>query len=135
MHSLDGLDAAWEECIKQDEGNLVPDRDRELRMLIEQFVKGEEYSVELLVREGEVLFSNVTGKLLFAGPRPIELGHTVPAAGISAELSELLVAQTETVIRSVGFGSGIIHCEWIVSEGTPTWWSAPDGSRATASRC
>ncbi|GAA1163335.1 biotin carboxylase [Kitasatospora gansuensis] len=119
MHSLDGLDAAWEECIKQDEGNLVPDRDRELRMLIEQFVKGEEYSVELLVREGEVLFSNVTGKLLFAGPRPIELGHTVPAAGISAELSELLVAQTETVIRSVGFGSGIIHCEWIVSEGTP----------------
>ncbi|MFE1442274.1 ATP-grasp domain-containing protein [Streptomyces sp. NPDC058739] len=119
LHDLDGLDAAWAECISQDEGSFVPDRERELRMLIEQFVRGDEFSVELLVHEGEVLFSNVTGKMLYPGPRPIERGHTVPAAGIPDELSELMVAQTETVIRSVGFGSGIVHCEWIVSDGRP----------------
>lgn len=119
LHSLDGLDAAWEECVSQDEGNRVPDRERELRMLIEQYVHGEEYSVELLVREGEVLFSNVTGKLLYPGPRPIELGHTIPAAGISTSLSELLVSQTEAVLRAVAFGSGMVHCEWIVSDGRP----------------
>ncbi|WP_309062206.1 ATP-grasp domain-containing protein [Streptomyces sp.] len=119
LHSLDDLDAAWEECTSQDEGNRVPDRERELRMLIEQYVHGEEYSVELLVREGEILFSNVTGKLLYPGPRPIELGHTVPAAGIPDSLSELLVSQTGTVLRAVGFGSGMVHCEWIVSDGRP----------------
>ncbi|MEU6484232.1 ATP-grasp domain-containing protein [Streptomyces sp. NPDC046887] len=119
LHSLEGLDAAWEECTSQDEGDRVPDRDRELRMLIEQFVHGDEYSVELLVSEGETLFSNVTGKVLFPGPRPIELGHTVPAAGISAELDALLVDRTEAVLRAVGFGSGMVHCEWIVSDGRP----------------
>ncbi|EKX64358.1 ATP-grasp domain-containing protein [Streptomyces ipomoeae] len=119
LHSLDDLDAVWAECTSQDEGDRVPDRERELRMLIEQYVHGEEYSVELLVSDGEVLFSNVTGKLLYPGPRPIELGHTVPAAGIPASLSELLVSQTETVLRAVGFGSGMVHCEWIVSDGRP----------------
>lgn len=119
LHSLDGLEAAWEECVNQDEGYLVPDRERELRMLIEQYVHGDEYSVELLVRDGEVLFSNVTGKVLYPGPRPIELGHTVPAAGISAELAELLVERTGAVLRAVAFGSGIVHCEWIVSDGRP----------------
>ena len=119
LHPLDDLDAAWAECTSQDEGNRVPDRERELRMLVEQFVRGEEYSVELLVSAGDVLFSNVTGKLLYPGPRPIERGHTVPAAGIPDSLSELLVAQTEAVLRAVAFGSGMVHCEWIVSDGIP----------------
>lgn len=119
LHSLDDLDAAWTECVSQDEGDRVPDRERELRMLIETYVHGAEYSVELLVSAGEVLFSNVTGKVLYPGSRPIELGHTVPAAGIPESLGELLVAQTETVLRAVGFGSGMVHCEWIVSDGRP----------------
>ncbi|MGW1674016.1 ATP-grasp domain-containing protein [Streptomyces sp. NPDC002324] len=119
LHSLDDLDAAWEECTSQDEGDRVPDRERELRMIIEQYVRGAEYSVELLVSEGETLFSNVTGKLLFPGPRPIELGHTVPAAGLPADLNDLMVSQTEAVLRAVGFGSGMVHCEWIVSDGRP----------------
>ncbi|MER5862946.1 ATP-grasp domain-containing protein [Kitasatospora sp. NPDC002040] len=119
LHSLEHLDEAWQECISQDEGVMVPERERELRMLVEQFVHGDEYSVELLVREGEVLFSNVTGKLLYPGPRPIELGHTVPAAGISDELSALLVQLTGQVLQAVDFSSGMVHCEWIVSEGRP----------------
>jgi biotin carboxylase len=119
LHSLDDLDSTWIECTSQDEGDRVPDRERELRMIIEQYVHGTEYSVELLVREGEVLFSNVTGKLLYPGPRPVELGHTVPAADLPDELNDLLVSQTEAVLRAVGFGSGMVHCEWIVSDGRP----------------
>jgi len=119
LRSLDGLEAAWAECTLPDEGSRVPDREREPRVLVEQYVHGSEYSVELLVREGEVLFSNVTGKLLYPGPRPIELGHTVPAHGLEAPLAAELVARTGDVLRAVGFGSGMVHCEWIVSEGTP----------------
>ncbi|MFJ8039527.1 ATP-grasp domain-containing protein [Kitasatospora sp. NPDC096147] len=119
LHDLDDLEAVWADCTTQDEGYLVPDRERELRMLIEQYVHGEEFSVELLVREGEVLFSNVTGKLLYPGDRPIELGHSVPAAGLSAELSALLVGETGRVLEAVAFGSGMVHCEWIVQGGVP----------------
>ena len=87
-------------------------------MLAEQFVAGDEFSVELLVRDGEPLFANVTEKHLFDGPRPIELGHAVPAP-IPPALTDLLVAQTRRVLDAVGFGSGFVHCEWIVMRGVP----------------
>lgn len=118
VHEADDIDAAWAQAIEQDEGVFVPDRAFPLRMLAEHYVHGAEYSVEMLVRDGEQLFANVTGKVLYPGPRPIELGHTVPAQ-ISAELTERLIVETRRVADAVGFGSGFLHCEWIVSEDLP----------------
>jgi biotin carboxylase len=118
LRDLDAVDAAWSECTQQDEGIYAPDRAKPLVMLAEQFVAGDEFSVELLVRDGEPLFANVTEKHLFAGPRPIELGHAVPAP-IAPALTDLLVAQTRRVLDAVGFGSGFVHCEWIVMLGKP----------------
>jgi biotin carboxylase len=112
------VDAAWRECVAQDEGVFVPDRPRELRMLVEQFVAGEEFSVELIVRDGRALFCNVTGKVLFPGSRPVEMGHAVPAP-IPGALTERLRAETLRVLDAVGFGTGFVHCEWIVSAGVP----------------
>jgi biotin carboxylase len=112
------LDAAWAECTVQDEGVFVPDRPMPLTMLAERFVSGTEYSVELLVADGETLFANVTGKLLHHGPRPIELGHIVPAI-CSDEVTELLCERTRAVLAAVGFGFGVLHCEWIISDGVP----------------
>ncbi len=112
------IDAAWDECTRQDEGVYAPDRDKPLIMLAEQFVSGDELSVELLVRDGKPLFANVTEKHLFAGPRPIELGHAVPAP-IEPALTKLLVRQTRRVLDAVGFASGFAHCEWIVMDGVP----------------
>ena len=80
VHDPADADYAWHQAIKQDEGVFVPDRDVPLRMLVEQYITGAEFSVEMLVRDGEQLFGNVTGKVLYDGPRPVELGHTVPAA-------------------------------------------------------
>jgi biotin carboxylase len=118
IHTSDEVEQAWANCVVQDEGIFVPDRDMELRMLAERFVDGHEYSVEMLVRQGESLFFNVTGKQLFPGPRPVELAHIVPA-GITPELTELLGAQTHRVIEATGLRDGIVHCEWIVSDGVP----------------
>ena len=118
LHSPDEVEQAWGECVAQDEGILVPDREIALRMLVEQYVRGDEYSVEMLVREGVPLFTNITAKLLYPGPRPIELGHLVPAE-LPQPLDARLREQTAAVLRAVGFGSGIVHCEWIVSDGVP----------------
>jgi biotin carboxylase len=118
IHAIAGIDAAWRECTQQDEGIYAPDRAKPLVMLAEQFVAGDEYSVELLVRDREPLFANVTEKHLFDGHRPIELGHAVPAP-IPPALTSLLVAQTRRVLDAVGFGSGFVHCEWIVMRGVP----------------
>lgn len=118
LRDPDEAEAAWWECATADEGAMAPDRPVPVRMLAERFVQGDEYSVEMLVREGRPLFSNVTGKQLFPGPRPVELGHLVPAP-IDAPLDALLRRRTKDVLRSVGFGTGAVHCEWIVSAGVP----------------
>jgi biotin carboxylase len=110
--------AGWRECIAQDEGIFVPDRPRPLRMLVEQFIQGQEFSVELIVRAGDSLFCNVTGKTLFPGPRPVEQAHTVPAS-IAPALTEMLRTETLRVLDAVGFDTGFVHCEWIVDGGIP----------------
>jgi biotin carboxylase len=109
------VEAAWADCTDQDEGIYQPDRGLELRMLVEEYVRGREFSVELMSRAGERVFGNVTAKELYPGDRPIELGHTVPA-DLPAELTERLLADTERVLASVGFGAGFVHCEWIVDD-------------------
>ncbi|GHH39691.1 ATP-grasp domain-containing protein [Lentzea cavernae] len=112
------IEAAWAHCTAQDEGIFVPDRPMELSMLAEEFVEGEEFSVEMLVRDGRPLFANVTGKQLVPGPRPVELAHIVPA-DVPAELDDLLKHETARVVDATGFRDGIVHCEWIVADGVP----------------
>ena len=112
------VEAAWANCTAQDEGVFVPDRQMELRMLVERYIDGAEYSVEMLLRDGVPLFSNVTDKQLFDGPRPVERGHVVPA-DISPELTAQLSEQTHQMLDGLGFRDGIVHCEWIVSHGVP----------------
>jgi biotin carboxylase len=118
IHEPGEVEQAWRDCVVQDEGVFVPDRAMELRMLAERHIDGSEYSVEMLVRDGKALFSNITAKRLFPGPRPVEQAHVVPA-DISPALTTLLTEQTRRVLEAVGFGSGIVHCEWIVCGGIP----------------
>lgn len=113
------IPAAWEQCLAHEEEACLPDdRAPELRMLAEQFVSGDEYSVEMLYGGGERHFANVTAKVLFPGPRPVEQGHLVPAP-IDPALADLLVARTEQLLAGIGFGTGLVHCEWIVERGEP----------------
>lgn len=112
VHDRRELNEAWEASRKRDEGVMVPDREFPEVTLVEQFVAGAEFSVEALVQNGQVLFSNVTKKDLFAGVNPVEQAHTVPAP-LHANATALLVRETRRLIEATGFGTGIIHCEWI----------------------
>jgi biotin carboxylase len=114
----DEVAGAWADCTVQDEGLLVPSRGMPLQMLAEQYVQGDEFSVEMVVRDGVPVFGNVTAKTVYPGPRPVELGHVVPAPVPEAQTARLL-AETQRVLDAVGFGTGFVHCEWIVSAGTP----------------
>jgi hypothetical protein len=118
LHDPAEVASAWEECLVQDEGILVPDRPMDLAMLAEEFVRGEEFSVEMLVRRGEPLFTNVTAKVLYPGPYPVEQAHIVPA-DIPDELAGLLGERTARLLTAIGFGDGVVHCEWIVSDRVP----------------
>ncbi len=112
------LDAEWRAALELEEAPYVPFRQLAIRMLVEEYVEGPEYSVEMLVQRGRSLFANVTAKLLHPGPRPVEYGHLIPA-DIPAELTEALVDATAEVVDVVGMHTGTVHCEWIVRDGEP----------------
>jgi len=112
------IDAAWSECTDTQEGVYVPDRPLPLRMLAERYVRGEEFSVEMMRCQGRTVFGGVTRTILFDGPRPVEQGHLYPA-DIPAELAGRLLADTARVLDAVGMDSGFTHCEWRVEDGLP----------------
>jgi len=110
------LEAAWLSSSDRNEGIMIPDREFPEKTLIEQYIEGTEFSVEALVQNGKFLFSNVTMKELFEGVNPVEKAHIVPAPQDTDIIADL-IQSTEQLITAVGFETGIIHCEWKVSEG------------------
>ena len=111
-------DAAWESLVSLDEPRQLPDRPLRWRYLVERRMTGAEYSVEALVRHGAVLFENITQKAVAQGGHPVEIGHTVPAPADPARSSQL-AAQTRRLLTAIGFDTGIIHAEWIVTDAGP----------------
>jgi ATP-grasp domain-containing protein/L-aminoacid ligase-like protein len=112
------VDAAWDACTSENESEYMSGDGLPLRMLAERFLRGHEYSVEMLVIDGVPRFGAVTRKFLFDGPRPVEQGHLHPA-DIPAELTARLVADTARVMDAVGVRTAFVHCEWIVEDGVP----------------
>jgi biotin carboxylase len=112
------VEASWLECLEQDDGDFATGRQMPLRMLAEQYISGDEFSVEMILQGGRPAFGGVTRTLLFDGPRPVEQGHLHPA-DVSAALTERLLADTLRVLEAVGMDSGFAHCEWRVDGGVP----------------
>lgn len=110
----DDAEAAWREATEADEGVQVANRPMRWRYLAEERLYGPEYSTECLVGEGRLLFLNVTEKRTLAGNRPVEVGHVVGEAddGTWRHHAEQLVA-------AVGFGTGILHAEWVLTTEGP----------------
>jgi biotin carboxylase len=118
VHEPADVEESWLDCLEQDEGNYATSRSMPLRMLAEQYISGDEFSVEMMLRAGVPEFGGVTRTLLFDGPRPVEQGHLHPA-DIPEALTERLLTDTVRVLEAVGMDSGFVHCEWRVERGVP----------------
>jgi hypothetical protein len=89
-------------------------------VLIEQKVIGQEFSVESLVRNGEVVFSSVTEKeTTDTWDRTfVELAHSVPAPASSiggVDVTACLSEANRRVLATLAFEYGITHSEWRVT--------------------
>ncbi|OSM94726.1 ATP-grasp domain-containing protein [Lonsdalea populi] len=80
-------------------------------LLLEQRVEGQEYSVESLVQDGEIIFSSVTHKMTTDQHSNtfVELAHTVPGSGPE---NALLLEAAQQVLHVLAFSDGIAHSEW-----------------------
>lgn len=81
-------------------------------LLIEEYVSGNEVSVEALVQNGRVIFSGITQK--FVGAGFVEVGHEFPADLTTAQ-SEALLEANEQILARLDFRDGISHAEFKVT--------------------
>lgn len=112
-------EAAWQAMVCAVEYDQVPDRPLSWRYLVERRLRGPEYSLEALVRDGDVIFQNVTEKAVIPGVRPIELAHLVPAPLDPAQL-EAVTDAMRLLVAAIRFDTGMLHAEWILTADGPT---------------
>jgi len=113
----DDLAAAWAQCTTS-RGRLRIEPPPPTGYLIEERLYGPEVSVECLARDGAVGFSNITAKHVLPGRHPVEIGHVLPAR-LDAAVSRRLVAAMRVLVAATGFGSGVLHGEWILVDDWP----------------
>lgn len=83
---------------------------RDHSVLIEQFIKGPEFSIEMIVWQGEIHVLTVTDKKTTGAPHFVELGHNQPSC-FSATDVETLKAAAVAGVRALGVNNCACHAE------------------------
>lgn len=104
--SKSGKDQAW--------GN----RELSQFVLVEEYIKGKEYSVEGVIEDGQPLIFSVTEKLLSPEPHFVEVGHIIPAQ-TNPELKAKIKTYLEKITNALELGSGPFHAELRLSSQGP----------------
>ena len=89
---------------------------RDHQVLIEQFVEGPEFSVEVIVWNGEPHVLAVTDKKTTEAPYFVELGHNQPSV-FPEEIQQKLKDGAIAGIKALGLSNCAAHCELKVQDG------------------
>lgn len=87
-------------------------------VLVEEYMKGPEVSVETLTVDGECYVIQITDKLTTGAPHFVEMGHSQPTRH-SQEISERIREIAKAANRAIGITNGPSHTEIIVTEEGP----------------
>jgi biotin carboxylase len=112
LDRCDDLEEAWAQSVSAP-GRVRVEPPPPTRYLVEERLHGPEVSVECLVEDGAIGFANVTAKRVLPGRHPVETGHALPAQ-VGARAERALLASMATLVASSGFGTGVLHGEWIL---------------------
>ena len=92
------------------------DESRDHSVLIEQFIEGPEFSVEVIVWQGEPHVLAVTDKKTTEAPYFVELGHNQPSV-YPEEIQQKLKDGAIAGIKALGLSNCAAHCELKVQNG------------------
>ncbi len=92
------------------------DESRDHQVLIEQFIEGPEFSVEVIVWQGEPHVLAVTDKKTTEAPYFVELGHNQPSL-FSEEVQQKLKEGAIAGCKALGLTNCAAHCELKVQNG------------------
>lgn len=86
------------------------DQKRECAFLIEEYMCGEEVSVETISNNGEITVVGITDKSVTGSPYFIENGHMFPAK-LGEDVKENIGEYVRKVLLATGYNHGIAHTE------------------------
>lgn len=101
-------DMPKEDFVKAYDIALVESRDKSV--LIEQFIEGPEFSIEIIVWNHEVHVLTVTDKKTTEAPHFVELGHSQPSCRTAEEV-ETLKAAAVAGVKALGVNNCACHAE------------------------
>ena len=107
-------DIAKEDFMKLYEAALNESRDRSV--LIEQFIEGPEFSVEIIVWEGKVYILQVTDKKTTGAPHFVELGHNQPSC-FSDNVVAIVKDAAVKGVKALGVDKCACHAEVKIMDG------------------
>ncbi|MBR2466117.1 MAG: ATP-grasp domain-containing protein [Clostridia bacterium] len=87
-------------------------------VIVEEYMKGPEVSVEIITLDGEPHVLNVTDKLTTGAPHFVEMGHSQPSA-LGEENVERIRDLAKRAVRAVGIKNGPAHVEIMLTEDGP----------------
>lgn len=90
---------------KNERGNTIP-----ARILVQEYIQGPEYSVEVIAQHGEYHVLGVTQKYLSQEPYFVETGHDFPAV-IDLEFEKHITDTVKRALTIMGLTVGAAHIE------------------------
>lgn len=87
-------------------------------ILIEEYMRGTEVSVEVLVVEGKPYVLQITDKITSGEPYFFEIGHSQPSA-LPSEVKEAIIDLASRAVLAVGLKNSPAHVEIMVTEQGP----------------
>lgn len=88
------------------------------KVIIEEYLQGDEVSVEIMVIDGDVHVLQVTDKLTTGAPHFVEMGHSQPSR-LGDENVEVIKDLAIRAVKSVGIDNGPAHVEIMLTDKGP----------------
>lgn len=86
-----------------------------IQLIIEEFIDGEEVSIDGLVQRGEIVFTGITDKWT-TDEFSIEYQHVFPSCK-PKEVQNMILATSNKIIKTLGFDNCAFHLEGKVQDG------------------
>ena len=108
-HSREELENEYEYSHHESRGGAV---------IIEEYLQGPEFSIEVMVVDGEPHVLQITDKLTTGAPHFVEMGHSQPTKQ-NEEKSEKIRDLACRAVKAVGINVGPAHVEMILTQHGP----------------
>lgn len=88
------------------------------KIIIEEYIEGDEVSVEVLINDGNIFVIAITDKVTTNSPHFVEVGHYQPTK-FSNSIQERIKKTTIDAIKALKINSGAAHAELRIKNGKP----------------